>query len=208
MKTKLLHYLKVWVPLAVVATLMSGLVYLTVQQSFRSGANDPQIQISEDISVALANGAQATQLNQSNKVDIAKSLASYIIIYDDQGNPVASTGVLDNGVPKPPSGVFDYVRSHGEDRITWQPKSGVRSAIVVRQYTAGNTSGFILVGRSLREVEKRTAVLGWHVLAGWLSSLFIILGALAANDMLFGWLTKPKAHSEPEHSGNEKSVDL
>ncbi len=42
----------------------------------------------------------------------------------------------------------------GEDRITWQPEPGIRSAVVVVHYT-GATPGYVMAGRSLREVEWR-----------------------------------------------------
>ena len=41
----------------------------------------------------------------------------------------------------------------GEDRLTWQPEPGVRSATVVVHYQ-GAQAGFVMAGRSLREVGK------------------------------------------------------
>jgi hypothetical protein len=41
-----------WLPLAVAITILAGLVYATVQQSLRQGANDPQIQLAEDTAAA------------------------------------------------------------------------------------------------------------------------------------------------------------
>jgi hypothetical protein len=49
--------LKVWFVLAVVTTVLSGLIYLAVQQSYRQSANDPQIQMAEDGAAALENGS-------------------------------------------------------------------------------------------------------------------------------------------------------
>jgi len=45
--------LKAWVPLAVVATVMAGMVYGVAQQVLRQSANDPQIQLAGDVADAL-----------------------------------------------------------------------------------------------------------------------------------------------------------
>ena len=84
--------------------------------------------------------------------DMAKSLSTFLAIYNATGTPIGSSVSLDGKLPVPPSGVFDSVKLHGEDRFTWQPKPGLRLAAVVTQYS-GPQSGFVLVGRSLREVE-------------------------------------------------------
>lgn len=86
-----------------------------------------------------------------DSIDIARSLALYLIIFDDQGAPLACDAVLGGTTPVPPAGVFERAPSGREDRITWQPASGVRSAIVVTRYRGG----FVLAGRSLRLVEER-----------------------------------------------------
>jgi len=77
-----------------------------------------------------------------------------MVIYSDTGQPLVSSGRLHGAVPLLPSGVFDYTRQNGEDRISWQPESGVRIAAVVVAY-GGAQPGFVMAGRSLREVEKR-----------------------------------------------------
>ncbi|HLC99627.1 MAG TPA: hypothetical protein VJC11_01540 [Patescibacteria group bacterium] len=149
------HIIKYWIPLAVGITLLCGLVYVTVQQNYRQSANDPQIQIVEDVIAAIAGGQKPEEMLGTNtKTDITKSLAVYVIIYDTEGKPIASTAQLDGKDPVVSKGVLDIAKANGENRITWQPKENVRSAIVVKPFTAA-TSGFVLVGRSLREIEQR-----------------------------------------------------
>lgn len=151
---KLSEILPYWLPLAVVTTLLCGLIYIIIQQNIRISANDPQIKIAEDYAAELENGIQPELLVPKRKVDIAKSLATYVIIFNDNGDPIASSADIDNQTPTPPKSIFDYVRNNKETRITWQPKQGVRSATVITRYN-GVSQGFVLVGRSLREVEKR-----------------------------------------------------
>ena len=144
--------LKYWLVTAVTIIGLVGLCYTAVQQDIRQSANDPQIQMAEDIAAKLADGQAIQNVVPSEKVDIAKSLAPYIIVFDATGKPLASSAQLAGQIPTLPAGVTDYVKQNGENRITWQPQSGVRSAIVVTQFK-GSISGFVLVGRSLREVE-------------------------------------------------------
>jgi hypothetical protein len=103
----------------------------------------------------------------SGKVEIEKSLAPYLIIYNGAGKPLAGNGIFHQEIPIPPSGVFDHARVR-QNRLTWQPKPGVRCAIVV-QYFSGRQSGFVLAGRSLRETEKRVDQIQNLVLLGWLA---------------------------------------
>ena len=170
--------LKYWLLMAAIVTGLSGLLYAAVQQDLRQSANDPQIQMAEDTAAKLADGQQVQNVVPSEKVDIANSLAPYIIIFDATGKPIASSVQLNGQTPTIPSGVFDYVRQNGEDRITWQPQSGVRSAIVVTQFKGPN-SGFVLAGRSLREVEIREDDIMHLILLGWIAILLVTLLATA-----------------------------
>ena len=170
-----------WLLVAIVVTGLIGLLYAVVQQDIRQGTNDPQIQMAEDAAAKLAGGQSVQDVVPSEKVDIATSLAPYLIVFDANGNPIASSAQLDGQTPSIPSGVFDSVRKNGEDRITWQPQSGVRSAIVVTQFT-GSTSGFVVAGRSLREVEKREDGLLQILEAGW---IVMMLATFVVTALLF-----------------------
>ncbi len=161
-----------WLFTVIVVTGLCGLLYIVAQQGLRHGADDPQIQMAEDIAEKLRTGQQLQSVLPTNKVDIANSLAPYIILFDTNGKPLASSAQLNGQVPTIPSGVFEYVRQNGEDRFTWQPQVGVRSAVVVTKFTGVN-SGFVLAGRSLREVEKREDNSMMLILFSWVVLLFI-----------------------------------
>jgi hypothetical protein len=167
-----------WLWMVMVVTGLVGLLYAAVQQDIRQSANDPQIQMAEDAAAKLAGGQPVQSVVPSEKVDIATSLAPYLIIFDVNGNTIASSAQLNGQTPTIPAGVFDSVRQDGEDRITWQPQSGVRSAIVVNQFR-GSTSGFVVAGRSLREVEKREDALLQILEVGWVVMLLVIFVATA-----------------------------
>src|SRR5579859_5713261 len=169
--------LKYWLLIAIIVSGLSGLIYGVVQQEIRQGANDPQIQLAEDAATKLSNGQSAQSVVPAEKVDIAKSLAPYIIVFDATGKPIASSAQLAGQTPTIPSSVFDSVRQSGEDRITWQPRSDVRSAIVVTRFS-GSSSGFVVAGRSLREAESRIDDIGQIVLVGWGGILLVTFLAM------------------------------
>jgi hypothetical protein len=141
----------IWVPLAVAVTGLAALVYGALQQDLRQGANDPQIQIAEDAAAKLNGGAAPTAVVPGETIELATSLQPYVMVFDNDRNPIASSVQLNGQAPPFPPSVFDSARSRGQDRITWQPAAGVRSAVVVQPWRAG----FVVVGRSLRLAEER-----------------------------------------------------
>lgn len=163
---------KYWLLTAVLVTGLCGLLYIVAQQGLRHGADDPQIQMAEDIAEKLGSGQQSQSILPTEKVDIARSLAPYVILFDATGKPIASSAQLNGQMPTIPTGVFEYVKQNGEDKFTWQPQVGVRSAVVVTRFTGAN-SGFVLAGRSLREVEEREDDSMRLILLSWIVLLFV-----------------------------------
>lgn len=159
-----------------VVTVILLLIYAAVQQTHRTHANDPQIQMARDISLHLKQGKIIEPIFPVDSIDISKSLGVFAVLYDDHSKPVRSSGFLNGNMPQLPAGVFDFVRSHGEEAITWQPQPGVRMAMVVASVQSPNVS-FVAVGRSLKEVEVREGNLLSMLLVGW----FICAGILLLN---------------------------
>src|SRR5579884_202595 len=163
-----LSFFLIFLPLAVISTLLCGLVYLAVQQEIRHQADDPQIQMAEDTANSLSKGE--TLQTSTQKLDISQSLSPFTITFNRDGSIVSSSAQLDGQDPVLPGGVFQAASRIGEDRFTWQPQTGVRIAAVLVHYS-GTNSGYVLVGRSLREVEKRQDDLLTEVAIVWVLSL-------------------------------------
>jgi len=172
--------IKKWLPLAAVTIGLSMLVYLAAQQSFRMGANDPQIQLADDAALRLNAGGGLESVIPAAKVEISSSLAPFIVVFDDAGNVLASSATLHGSIPAYPSGVLDYTRQNGEDRVTWQPESGIRIATVVVRYN----NGFVMAGRSLLEVENRTANLEKICIAAMLAILAVTMVLIVLGELL------------------------
>lgn len=174
---RFLSILKSWLPLAVAITLISLMVYVVAQQVYRQSGNDPQIQMAEDAARALGNGQSPEELLGAEKVDMTQSLAPYLIVFDQSGNPLVSGVELDGQIPVPPAGVFDFAKRNKQDWITWQPRPGIRHAAII-VYFDGKQIGFVLAARSMREVENRIGNLGLGMKLGWLFTLFCTLIAV------------------------------
>jgi hypothetical protein len=80
--------LRRWLPMAFVITALCGLAYLVAQQVLRQDANDPQIQMAEDAAAALAHGGAVESVLPAAQVDLAQSLAPFVIVFDDTGTPL------------------------------------------------------------------------------------------------------------------------
>ena len=166
---------RIWLPFVVAISAFCALGYTSVQQAYRQGANDPQIQMAEDAVATLANGGSADAVVPVNQVPVDQSLTPFLIVYDAKGIVLASSATLDGQTPDLPDGVLDSAKQMGEDRITWQPRDGVRIAAVIVPYQ----NGFVLAGRSLREVESRVDQLTTFTGLAWLLALAATLAVIA-----------------------------
>jgi hypothetical protein len=173
-----LQIIRSWLPLATGITLVFFAIYGAVQQNYRSSADDPQVQIARDTANSLAQQANPLNLIPPTPVDIADSLATFTMLYDVQDHLLGTNALLDDQAPEVPNGVIDTARENGENRVSWQPKPGVRSAIVAVA-SPGPDGGVVIVGRSLREVEKREQNLGVSLMVGWAVTLLATLGVTA-----------------------------
>lgn len=167
------------VVLGLILTVLGGAAAATFQGMLRSGANQPQAQMAAFYASEIASGVTADEAIPRGYVDLQRSLEPFVIFYNDHGEPTTSTGYLNQSIPKPPAGVFEYLRSHSTDTVTWQPQPDVRIAAVIHR-VPGPDSGFILSGRSLREVEEQEAAFWRMAFSGW----FVILGLLALGAIL------------------------
>ena len=172
-----------WLPLGVAVTMLSVIVYGSAQQTYRQGANDPQIQMAEDAARALATGASPAEIVGSGTVDPSVSLAPFLIVTDADGNVVASGMRIGGSSPVPPKGVLDSAAQKGENRVTWQPRATVRIASV-EVPVSGSGKGFVVAGRSLRVVEEREDALLQLVAAGWIGTVLATFAVIAS----LGWI--------------------
>ena len=173
--------LRSWLPLAVVVTVLVALVYVVAQQNYRNGADDPQSQLAAQAAAWIAlHGEDPTSIVGTRSVDIATSPAPFVIVYGADRRPVAGDGLLGGSLPTPPQGLFLAASANGQDRVTWQPRPGVRIAAVVVPIAGGR--GWVLSGRSLAEAERRIDQLRAIAVSAWAIALlgaFVVIALLA-----------------------------
>lgn len=183
-----------WLLSCFLITLFCGLVYASVQQVLRQSANDPQIQIAEDMASVLNTGKNPIDAVSNDSVNVKESLSPFVMIFDKNGKLLASNADIRTGAKTPPAGIFgvdedfkdkdlgslkkdldEKFEGRNEKIFTWQPEEGVRIASVLVEYK----EGFVLSGRSLRETEIRSRKLFKMAFLAW------ILGIGASTTVFF-----------------------
>lgn len=173
-----------WLPLAALFTGAALTLVFVLHLDMRMAADDPQVRMAEDAAAALAGGAGPEGLAGGENVDLGRSLAPFVIVLDARGRPLAGSATLDGRIPVPPRGVLEFASAHGEERFTWQPRAGLRLASVVRRVADGG--GYVVTGRSLREVERRKQIILGDVALAWVLGL----GGLLALTFALAWLRR------------------
>ncbi len=166
---------------AIIATVLTGLIYVSVQQAYRMGANDPQLQVARHIAYKISANRPVTNMAYNDTVNLLQSLATFIQVYNANHVLITSTGYIGLTAPLVPPGVLDAAAHNGENLVTWQPTQGVRLACVIEATSKGN---YVLVGRSLAEVEKRESNLLTMCILCWLACM----GILCSHALLQSWL--------------------
>lgn len=191
-------YMYRFLPFAVLVTFLSGLILVVTHNEIRQAANNPQIEIAENAIDLIFSGVQPYTLYASRPIDIEKRLSTFQEIYNDKGDVIGSNGRLDGQNPQIPQGVLEYARTHGENRLTWEPKPGVRLATVVMRFassTSTSTAGFVLAARNMREIENRQKDLIIEVVVGWVITLL-------GTGLIIYWINK----KDPQRSTNTEDL--
>src|ERR1051326_547986 len=93
-----------WLPLAATIVIFAGLVYVAVLQNYRSVSDDPQIQIAEDISMAVSAGKATPDqiVSAAPSQDMTSTLATFVAMYNATGTPLGASVVLNGKLPPLP----------------------------------------------------------------------------------------------------------
>jgi hypothetical protein len=176
-----------FLPLAAVIVTGFAFSYLLVQQQLRMGANDPQVQMAEDAARSLAFTAGVEQVVPAQKVDVSRSLAPFLIVYDSSGKVLGSSADLNGRTPELPEGVLQASLKNEENRVTWQPAQGVRIAAVIKpvETQAMGMPAYVLAGRSLRESEARADQFLQLTAAGMVFTLLAVLVIVIGVEWIF-----------------------
>jgi len=171
---------RLWIFVVGLLTMITLLIFGSVQYVLRMNANDPQIELAENTAQDMAAITREAWVDQSHHmmgpdIDYRTSLSAFTMLFDEKENFMVTNAIFVDSVPtiKPPPGVFAFAKEHKEHRFTWEPIPGVRIASVMIYYRnrLDQSSGYVLVGRNLREVEKRVRDLEWKVGLFWIVAI-------------------------------------
>jgi hypothetical protein len=176
-----LRVARIWLPIAVATTVLTGLIYLGVQQDYRMSLNDPQIQLAQDGAAMLDAGAAPESVAGTVTVDVDRSLAPFVIVFAKDNSVIAGSARLDGAVPKPPSGVLNAARTSGVNTVTWQPRAGVR---IASASAAAKDGRVVLAGRNMREVEKRIDTLTLVTALAWAAAMIGVVVATVVVELV------------------------
>jgi hypothetical protein len=85
-----------------IITVLCGLTYVTVQQTHRTSANDPQLQMALDLKNAIETNRPTVKWMTVDSIEISKSLSVFKTFYKPNGEPLQSTGFLDGQTAQDP----------------------------------------------------------------------------------------------------------
>ena len=176
--------LAAWIIGVIVATFTLGTVYVVAQQLDRQAADQVGAQLATQVASELSAGSSAT-IDALPRVDLAASLAPFVVVYDASGHPVSGNGYLDGRLAEPPSGVISAAASDGSNHVSWQPRPGLRFATV--EIRSGDR--VVMGAQSLIPTEQRADRLGMLVAFAWLGTM-IVIGLVA---LAFWWLDRAQA---------------
>lgn len=159
-----------WAPLAFAISVIIASFYIGAQQAVRQAADYPQIQIAQDLATDLFQNKDPSVSLKAN-VDIEKSLAPFVILFDSNGKAVEGTGKINDKLAQVPSEMLESARQKTEHRTTWQASKTTQVATVVRYYQNSKRAGFVLSGRNIRETQKQTSNLLLISTVAWALSL-------------------------------------
>ena len=167
-----------WILTLLILIVSFGTIYSAVQQAQRSGVNDPQIQIAQDVAYDLDRGEIASVVI-GKRVDMAKSLAPFTIIYDKKGNLVLGSGYLNGKVPKIDKGVLEASKGKDYNAVTWQPAKDTRIAAV----SVESKKYYVLSGRNMKQVENNIGNTTQVVLLGLIVSIILLGGVFVVSSL-------------------------
>jgi hypothetical protein len=169
------HYraVAIFVTLVALVSVLFVTIYCSAHTVFRQQANDPQIEVTEQVAGIVRQGIPLNAIiSNAEQIDLASSKALFVMIFDKERTLVGSSAQLNGAAPSVPSEVFDQANEKGEYRFDFEPTENLKFAGVMKKI---DDSAYVLAGRSLSEMEVRVATLKQPLWIGWVIAVLISL---------------------------------
>jgi hypothetical protein len=176
-------FIRLLIPSILVSAVVMCTGFVVSQQMIRTATDDSSIMIAHSVADMIAQNGSYMIPDEYRDLEIDRSVSPFVIVFDNNYEIRATTGYMDRRTPVPPLTVFDHARDEGEYRFSWEPAPDVRIAAIVARFD-GDSSGFVLAGKSLREAEARIDDSATIFMVGW--------AALTAALLVFSIMVRPK----------------
>lgn len=185
--------MSVWLILMLAGIFAAGCAYVCTQQSLRSGADVPAVMAAKQAAMELENG-ETPQNALPEKTDIRTSLTPFVYIYDSNKNLVASSAAYGSETIVYPISILSEIDKKGENRVTWQPRPGLRFATVGIQYDGGYIVGCYSLSESENTISR-------------ICTLLLICSALyAAGCAVLLWIAGAVLHARKRSNEDESKI--
>ncbi|MBP6858294.1 MAG: hypothetical protein KBC33_00465 [Candidatus Pacebacteria bacterium] len=177
-------FIRLLFPSILVSTVIMGTGFVVSQHMIRTATDDSLVGVAQHVVDALVQSGSYDIPTEYHNLEIDMSINPFVIVFDSSNEIRFTTGYIDRRTPVPPLTVFDRVRDGREYRFSWEPAPGVRIAAIAVRFD-GESSGFVLVGKSLTETEERIDDIATMYMIGW--------AALTAALLVFSVMLRPKS---------------
>lgn len=167
--------LVVWLSGCVLATIGALAVYVVAQQVGRRAADDvPRVVLGQQVAALSQGGPTTGPLPVDPATPLSSESGPFVIVYDSAHRILSTTALLDNATPGLPTGTLQDAVSRGRVGVTWQPRPGVREAIVAQPWTGPAGSGVVVAGIGLGPTEDRAHSVLVAVAMAWVLAVLAL----------------------------------
>ncbi len=162
-----------------ITILFYATLFLLLQHKLRDGANEIPDNTASEFKRLLGNGDHLyPALAEFRPIELDGTAGTFIMIYDSTGTAIINSARLHKIAPMLARSALLQAKVEGRNALTWQPKKGVREAVVIMPYSGPYDSGYIAVGQSLKAAEQQIRMLKY--LLPLAAILTVILGLFFA----------------------------
>ena len=160
------------------ATIAAAAIYVVAQQVGRRSADDvPRAIVAEQVAALSSRGPSTGLPAVEPAVAVSSQSGPFVIVYDSAHRVLSSSALLD-ATPGLPTGTLDDAVSRGGTSVTWQPRVGVREAVIAQPWSGPAGSGVVFAGVGLGATEDRARSVLVAVTAGWVLVVLALTAAL------------------------------
>lgn len=159
-----------WLIMMLSGALLVAYVFSATQLAARRQLDDALVNQLDSARAQLAAGAAASSVVPEYRLDPSVHTGQFVIVTNAKRVVLASGIELAGATPLPPENAFVAASERSPRLFTWRLKDDLPVAAAVAAFRSFSGEGYVIVGRSLAEHQRRAASDVWlagAALAGW-----------------------------------------